>query len=1152
MRSLQGFSDAATPVFEDLDQATPALTEATRHLGPFTAASTVALKSLGNAGEASGPMFRAADPVVKKARNLARSGASPTTKLAKFLVSTKKTGGFDGLVDLIYNSTGALNEFDKYGHFVRSLVVLANCVEYVSAPRSGCKAHFTGRRRKPPRSTPGRSTGGSRKKWRKCPVAPRRPPPAPAPSTALRPGRTDARPRRRRSPRRRRAGHPDRPVAAPAGAPRLPPRTMRRPQRNTGSREQPGHRRRGHRAGRDRRRLPRLQRQQRPSLRLHLRPQGQGAERQRAGQRQRGADRRRPGGRGQVGRPGPASATAAVAAELSLSLDKIAEPIPVDSTMIIRPKSPLGLKYLQIVPGDSSKGFEAGETIPLSAARPEPVDIDQFFDMFDEKTRNAIRAERGRLRQRLRRPRAAAQRRLRRPAAARRKRPSRRCATSSRPRTDFGGFWEALEELSATVAPVAEMQASLFVALDRTFAAFARVSRPFIQETISKGPQTLDAAIADLPVMRPVPARARNGSSRRFEPGAKALAETSPTIDAAAARRHPGAQRARRSSTPSSTPTADALLAFQAAPGVFNGLDLLIDTNEGARPGDQVHRPRPDHLQLPDARLPQPRQRLQRRQRPGELGRRDRLRAAERAELRGQARPRPPPTGRKPLNHLHYNPYPNTASPGQTKECEAGNEPYTAGRTVIGNVAGQPGHHDPRTTGRGRLMGRLPERDTQGRGREERALQVASEQRDDRGDLPARLHDRPLPGLHQTHSLHQLRLRAERDLRQRGQHLDQLAGADRRGRRRQSDRGRTRRRRDRRSPSRSTARAGRSTTTPSPQIRPRIFLEGNFFIELDPGSPSAPEMDSGGTIPVSHTSTAVQLDEILTALQSPVRADLSRLLEGFGTALNHAADRRRRRDPAARGAGQDRRRRRSTAPSTTAATPAATAPRSPTPCSAPAAHDLSRLVAGAGPHLRRPRPARGRPAGPDRQLRHLHRRPRRPVGEPRDDDPAPRADPDGSAAARWSASTARCRRCAPGRSSSRRPSPSCPDLIAAAKPWLDAGAAAALRQGGRRRREAAARSDAGAGRRRPGGQGERAAAAQPAQPLHDQGPRPDRQPDDRRPVQHRRPQLPRVLLHADRLRRPEPELRRQRALPPRSSPAAADVLRRTEPTRTAT
>jgi ABC-type transporter Mla subunit MlaD len=71
-------------------------------------------------------------------------------------------------------------------------------------------------------------------------------------------------------------------------------------------------------------------------------------------------------------------------------------------------------------------------------------------------------------------------------------------------------------------------------------------------------------------------------------------------------------------------------------------------------------------------------------------------------------------------------------------------------------------------------------------------------------------------------------------------------------------------------------------------IRPRIFLEGNFFIELDPGSPSAADMDSGATIPVSRTSTAVQIDEVLSVLQSPVRADLSRLLEGYGTALNHS------------------------------------------------------------------------------------------------------------------------------------------------------------------------------------------------------------------------------------------------------------------------
>jgi len=142
MRSLQGFSDAGTPVLSDLGKATPALTEATRHLAPFTSASTVALKALGNAGEASGPTFNAADPVVVKARNLARSGASPTTKLAKFLVSTEKTKGWDYLVELIYNGTAVTNQFDPYGHFIQSVVTLTNCNEYELVPNSSCNAHF--------------------------------------------------------------------------------------------------------------------------------------------------------------------------------------------------------------------------------------------------------------------------------------------------------------------------------------------------------------------------------------------------------------------------------------------------------------------------------------------------------------------------------------------------------------------------------------------------------------------------------------------------------------------------------------------------------------------------------------------------------------------------------------------------------------------------------------------------------------------------------------------------------------------------------------------------------------------------------------------------------------------------------------------------
>ena len=71
------------------------------------------------------------------------------------------------------------------------------------------------------------------------------------------------------------------------------------------------------------------------------------------------------------------------------------------------------------------------------------------------------------------------------------------------------------------------------------------------------------------------------------------------------------------------------------------------------------------------------------------------------------------------------------------------------------------------------------------------------------------------------------------------------------------------------------------------EIRPRIFLEGNFFLDVKSGSPSAPELGDRGTIPITRTATAVQLDQILTTLQAPDRENLSKLLQGYGTALNY-------------------------------------------------------------------------------------------------------------------------------------------------------------------------------------------------------------------------------------------------------------------------
>jgi phospholipid/cholesterol/gamma-HCH transport system substrate-binding protein len=69
------------------------------------------------------------------------------------------------------------------------------------------------------------------------------------------------------------------------------------------------------------------------------------------------------------------------------------------------------------------------------------------------------------------------------------------------------------------------------------------------------------------------------------------------------------------------------------------------------------------------------------------------------------------------------------------------------------------------------------------------------------------------------------------------------------------------------------------------KIRPRIFLEGNFFVDLAPGTPGAPTVGDGDTIRVTQTASPVQLDELLTTLQASTRDELQTLLDEFGNAL---------------------------------------------------------------------------------------------------------------------------------------------------------------------------------------------------------------------------------------------------------------------------
>ena len=69
------------------------------------------------------------------------------------------------------------------------------------------------------------------------------------------------------------------------------------------------------------------------------------------------------------------------------------------------------------------------------------------------------------------------------------------------------------------------------------------------------------------------------------------------------------------------------------------------------------------------------------------------------------------------------------------------------------------------------------------------------------------------------------------------------------------------------------------------KIRPRVFLEGNFFVDIKPGSPSAPTLDSGKTIPTAQTAAPVQFGDVLTALQTDTRADLQVFLKEYSKGL---------------------------------------------------------------------------------------------------------------------------------------------------------------------------------------------------------------------------------------------------------------------------
>jgi ABC-type transporter Mla subunit MlaD len=371
-----------------------------------------------------------------------------------------------------------------------------------------------------------------------------------------------------------------------------------------------------------------------------------------------------------------------------MELNQDLDPLPEDSTVAVRARSALGLKYLEMHRGESDESFEAGATIPVDQATPEPIEIDQVFNTFDDPTRAAIQvnltefgnalAGRGQALN-------AAIGELR--PLVERLEPVMR--NLSAPDTGLGRFVSALSATAAEAAPVAEIQGQLFVDLETTFGALADVARPYIQESIEKGGPTEEVAIATLPRIRPFIANTAVLFSE-LRPGFAAIR---PPISRDIARATSTGVKALRLAPAFNNqldPTAQALLNFNNNGGVTNGINSLDNFSSVLRPllsfvapaqavcnyGSLLFRNLSSLATFGDG--------LGTFQRVIVLGPPD----APNSEAGPSSAPA---SGGDAANFLHYNPYPNTASPGQERECEAGNEGYAAGQVVIGNVPGNQG-----------------------------------------------------------------------------------------------------------------------------------------------------------------------------------------------------------------------------------------------------------------------------------------------------------------------------------------------------------------------------------------------------------------------------------------------------------------------------
>jgi len=213
-------------------------------------------------------------------------------------------------------------------------------------------------------------------------------------------------------------------------------------------------------------------------------------------------------------------------AVIHMKLEKKHGALPRDTELAIRPRSALGLKYIELQPGSSRQTLRAGETLSLDQST-KPIELDEFFSTWDADMRrdqrttlegygNAL-AGRG---------------------------PSINAAieefvpfmkslepvmrTLSDEDTELRNFFPELRRTAGQVAPVADTYAELFGNMAGTFEALSR-NEQSLRDTLERAPDTLEAGIQSFPVQRPF-LRDSGELAVKLEPVAEEIERSLPIV----------------------------------------------------------------------------------------------------------------------------------------------------------------------------------------------------------------------------------------------------------------------------------------------------------------------------------------------------------------------------------------------------------------------------------------------------------------------------------------------------------------------------------------------------------------------------------------------------------------------------------------------